>query len=172
MGYKFDTTKINIMEIELQRKLGAMIHADKDISNVIKTLNEYSTEIDLIGGTPLNHAVNYNRNEIIKYLINRNANVNALFEKNYSPLMSAVDGKNIEIVELLLEKGANVNLKDKHGNDALFKAVDTLNLDLIELLIKAGANPFIGDNPENYSAYDSARDIGADKVIEYFDSLK
>ncbi|MBW3521183.1 MULTISPECIES: ankyrin repeat domain-containing protein [Chryseobacterium] len=160
------------MEIELQRKLAAMIQADKDMDNVIKTLDKYQTEIDLIGGTPLNHAVNYNRNEIIKYLIYRDANVNALFEKNYSPLMSAVDGKNIEIVKLLLEKGANVNLKDKYGNDALFKAVDTLNLDLIKLLIEAGSNPFIGNNPENYSAYDSAKDIVADEVVRYFDSLK
>ncbi|WP_426473905.1 hypothetical protein [Chryseobacterium balustinum] len=71
-----------------------------------------------------------------------------------------------------MEKGANTSLKDKYGNDVLFKAVNTLNLDLINLIVEAGANPFIGDNPENYSAYNSARDIEADEVINYFDSLK
>lgn len=70
------------MEIELQRKLKSAIQTGKDISQVIKTLDEYDTEIDLVGGTPINHAVNYNRNEIFKYLIARNANVNALFKKN------------------------------------------------------------------------------------------
>lgn len=160
------------MEIELQRKLKAMIQADKDINNVIKTLDEYPTEISLVDGTPLNHAVNRSRNEIVKYLVERGANVNALYDGHYSPLMSAVGNKNIDMVKLLLESGADVNLKDKYGNDALFKAVDTLNLDLIKLLIEADASPFIGDNPENYSAYDSAKDIGADDVVRYFDSLK
>lgn len=149
-----------------------MIRADKDINNVIKTLDEYPTEISLVDGTPLNHAVNRSRNEIVKYLIKRGANVNALYDEHYSPLMSAVGNNNVEMVKLLLENGANINLKDKYGNDVLFKAVDTLNLDLIKLLIEAGANPFIGDNPENYSAYDSARDIGANEVVKYFDSLK
>lgn len=160
------------MEIELQRNLAAMIRADKDINNVIKTLDEYPTEISLVDGTPLNHAINRSRNEIVKYLVERGANVNALYEGHYSPLMSAVANNNGHMVKLLLENGADVNLKDKYGNDALFKAVDTLNLDLIRLLIEAGANPFIGDNPENYSAYDSAKDIGADEVVKYFDSLK
>lgn len=86
--------------------------------------------------------------------------------------MSAVDGKNIEIIKLLLENGADVNLKDKYGNDTLFKAVDTYNLELIKLIVEAGANPFVGDNPENYSAYDNAKDRGADEVVKYFDSIK
>ncbi|WP_426473904.1 hypothetical protein [Chryseobacterium balustinum] len=55
------------MEIELQRKLGAMIRADKDISNVIKMLDEYPTEIELMGGTPLNHAISRGRDEIVKF---------------------------------------------------------------------------------------------------------
>lgn len=162
------------MEIELQRKLAAMIQADKDINNVIKTLDEYPTEIDLVGGTPLNHAVNYNRNEIMKYLIDRCANVNALFDKNYSPLMSAVDGNNTEMVKLLLDNGAHVNLKDKHGNDALWKAVFNCNFEIVKLLVEAGADPFKADNPENYSNYDGAKDLmpATEEIIKYFDRLK
>lgn len=162
------------MEIELQRNLGAMIRADKDISNVIKTLDEYPTEINLIDGTPLNHAINRGRDEIVKYLVERGANVNALYEGHYSPLMSAVGSNNIEIIKLLIEKGANVNLKDKHGNDALWKAVFNYNFEIVRLLVEAGADPFKADNPENYSNYDSAKDLmpATEEIIKYFDSLK
>ncbi|THF52855.1 ankyrin repeat domain-containing protein [Flavobacterium supellecticarium] len=160
------------MEIELQRQLKSAIRAEKDSNVVIKMLDDYPTEINLVDGTPLNHAVSRNRIEIINYLIQRNANVNALYDKNYSPLMSAIDGKNLETATLLLKNGADIHLKDKYGNDALWKAVNTNDLEFIKLIIEAGANPFIGDNPENYSAYDSAKDMGADEIVAYFDSLK
>ncbi|SIN82115.1 Ankyrin repeat-containing protein [Chryseobacterium scophthalmum] len=163
-----------IMEIELQRKLGAMIRAVKDISNVIKTLDEYPTEINLVGGTPLNHAINRGRYEIVKYIVERGANVNDLYDKNYSPLMSAVNGKNIEMVKLLLENGADVNLKDKYGNDALWKAVFNYNFEIVKLLVEAGADPFKADSHENYSNYDGAKDLMpvTGEIINYFDSLK
>lgn len=162
------------MEIELQRKLGAMIRADKDINNVIKTLDEYPTEINLVDGTPLNHAINRGRNEIVKYLVERGANVNALYEGHYSPLMSAVGNNNLEMVKLLLENGADLNLKDKHGNDALWKAVFNYNLEIVRILVEAGADPFKADNPENYSNYNLAIDLlpATEEIINYFNSLK
>ncbi|MBW3521211.1 MULTISPECIES: ankyrin repeat domain-containing protein [unclassified Chryseobacterium] len=162
------------MEIELQRKLGAMIRADKDITNVIKTLDEFPTEINLVDGTPLNHAINRGRNEIVKYLVERGANVNALYEGHYSPLMSAVGNNNVEMVKLLLENGADVNLKDKYGNRALWKAILNYNLQIVKLLVEAGADPFKADNPENYSNYDGAVDLmpATEGIVKYFDSLK
>lgn len=159
------------MEIELQRKLASMIQADKDINNIIKTLDEYPTEINLVDGTPLNHAVNYERNEIVEYLMERGANVNALYEGDYTPLMSAVQRNNIEIVKLFLKNGADVNLKDKYGKVALYIAVFNNNLEIIKLLVEAKADPFVVIK-DGWRVYDSVKNMGSEEMINYFDSLK
>lgn len=160
------------MEKEQQRKLKTIVQAEKDSNRVIQLLNEHDTEVDLDGGTPLNHAVNYDRIDIVKYLIGRGANVNALYDNDSPPLLSAIENENEEMINLLIDNGADVNLQDGYGNDALFKAVDTRNLNIIKLIVHNGANPFVGNNPENYSSYDSAKDIEADDVIDYFDSIR
>ena len=123
-------------------KLKSIIQSRENVKSIIEILSNYDTEIDIEDGTPLNHAINYDRNEIVKYLINRGANVNALYKGDYSPLMSAVEGNNLEMITLLLESDANVHLVDKHGNDALWKAVFNNNLEIVKLLVEAGADPF------------------------------
>ena len=125
-------------------------------------------DIEIRGGTPFVFAVLYEKIELVKYLLNRGANVNALYEGDYSPLMSAVEDKNIELTKLLLEANADITLRDKYGQDALFKAVHVRNLELIELLVHAGADPFAGE----YSAYDRAKYMNAKKLIAYFDSIR
>jgi len=164
-------SKYRIMEIEQQRKLKAMVQAGKDVSFIIQTLEKYDTEINLDGGTPLNHAINYNRDELVLYLLNRGANVNAAGD-GYTPLMSATESMNITLMKLLIEKGADINAQDRYGNTALFKAIDTFDLEVVKVLVEAGADPFQADNLQNYSCYDSASDIEADEIVAYFDTLK
>ena len=125
-------------------------------------------DIEIRGGTPFVFAVLYEKIELVKYLLNRGANVNALYEGHHPPLMSAVERENIELTKLLLEANVDITLRDKYGNDALFRAVHVVNIDLIKLLVHAGADPFAGE----YSAYDLAKDIGTKKVIAYFDSIR
>lgn len=62
--------------------------------------------------------------------------------------------------------------KDKHGKDALYLAVNTGDLDIIKELVEAGSDPFGTEQPERYSAYTSAKDMGAIEVIQYFESLR
>lgn len=159
------------MEKEQQRKLKTIVQVEKDSNRVIQLLNEHDTEVNLDGGTPLNHAVNYDRIDIVKYLIGRGVNVNALYDNSPS-LLSAIENENEEMINLLIDNGADVNLQNGYGNDALFKAVNTRNLDIIKRIVNNGANPFVGNNPENYSSYDSAKDIEADEIVDYFDSIR
>lgn len=81
------------MNIDEQRKLAAMIRAKKEVQEVIDILDGLSTEITLVDGTPLVHAVNGRRIEIVEYLLGRGANINTKINNNYSPLMSAVSSK-------------------------------------------------------------------------------
>ena len=155
------------MNSEEQTELRISIKYD-NTEDVILLLEALPVDVKIQDGNPLIYAVFYEKMELVKYLLNRGANVNALYEGDYSPLMSAVEDKNIELTKLLLEANADITLRDKYGQDALFKAVHVRNLELIELLVHAGADPFAGE----YSAYDSAKDMNAKKVIAYFDSIR
>ena len=104
-------------------KLKYIIQDQEDEQSTIEILKNYDIEIDIDGGTPLHQAINHNKNTVVMYLINNGANVDALYEGDYTPLMSAIDRKNNEMAKLFLEHGANVHLVDKHGNGALWKAI-------------------------------------------------
>ena len=158
------------MNREEQSKLRSSIKYD-DYEMVINLLKDLPVNINIIDGTPLNYAIIYDKNEIAKYFINKGADVNALYDGDYSSLMLSVDRENIEIVKLLLENEADINLKDKHGNGALWKAVFKRNLDIIKLLVAAGADPFV-EIKEGWNIYDGAKHIEADEIVEYFDNLK
>jgi ankyrin repeat protein len=69
------------------------------------------------GYTPLHGAVNWDRTEIAKYLLDQDADVNATPDRgDATPLMLLMRGARIDMVRLLLENGANANAQtsDKH----------------------------------------------------------
>jgi hypothetical protein len=85
-------------------------------------------------------AVQNNKIEIVKKLIEAGADINS---KNYNyetPLIIACEKDYEEIVKLLLNKKAKVNLQDKDGDTALKIAVYMKNLNIIKELLKAGAD--------------------------------
>ncbi|XP_065562277.1 uncharacterized protein LOC136028392 [Artemia franciscana] len=65
--------------------------------------------------TALHHAVASSRIDIIKLLLQNNADPNALDVNHYTPLHFAVENNYMEVVELLLTHGAYFNIKNKQG---------------------------------------------------------
>ena len=103
---------------------------------------------DKYGFTPLYEAVSENHFDIVKILINCNADTDILYEEGndeYNVLHLAVSNKNIsaKIVELLAKKVSNINQKDKpHGNTALWYACHSgypNGYKIAELLLQNGA---------------------------------
>lgn len=107
--------------------------------------------------SPLMAAIYANKYDIVKYLINKGADVN--YESKYgdTPLLIAINNSNREkkkeekgeennydvscdIVELLIEKGANVSSLNIDGINPIEHAIHGNNYDIMDLLFEKGVN--------------------------------
>lgn len=75
-----------------------------------------------------------NRAEVIQFLVERGADVNAQNDKGQTALMLARE--NADAVKALIEAGANVNLRDHEGNTAMMQGTWAIQ----QLLRHAGAS--------------------------------
>lgn len=74
------------------------------------------------GQTPLLFAVEYNRVDIVKYLLDVGANIHCANEQGYTALHLATKFNYLELVRLLLESGARTGMRTKDGNIARYLA--------------------------------------------------
>ena len=99
-------------------------------------------------GAPIHHAAIEGPKDLIKYLIEKGANINEINSIGYTPLHYAAQAGNNEVVEMLIANGAELNLRDKMdgplhqnvvgGNTPLMHAVLAYEKDTVELLLKSG----------------------------------
>ena len=78
--------------------------------------------------------------EIVKYLVEKGANVNAKNYNRSTPLIIACYENDIEIVKYLVEKGADVNTKDINGVTPLLIACERNDINIVKHLVENGAN--------------------------------
>ena len=82
--------------------------------------------------------------EIIRILIESEADVNACDDDGDTALMLVAEAKNFTIREfiakMLIEAGAKVNAEDKWGNTPLVFGIDGNNKTIVQMLIDAGAD--------------------------------
>ena len=83
----------------------------------------HPVRIDDNNATALTHGSH--DKEIVKLLIQYNADVNAKRNDGYTALILAVKRKKEDIIEILLQNNANVNAKDEEGRTPLFLAAGT-----------------------------------------------
>lgn len=101
---------------------------------------------DSSSSTALSEAVLKNHYEVIKILLENNADVNLIYENKYNVLHLAASDTEIDprIVELLASKISDINQKDKpHKNTALWYACHfgyPNNYKIAEILLKHGAD--------------------------------
>jgi len=92
------------------------------------------------GTTPLNRACYENNREIVRLLLEKRANVNAVVTNGDTPLNRACYYNYPKIVGLLLEYSANPNIANKNGETPLYRACRENNLEIVRLLLDKGAN--------------------------------
>lgn len=94
-----------------------------------------------VGGTPLIYSALAGNTEIIKLLLAKGANINALHQHNVTALMIVAQVGNPNAVHLMLSNGSEVNIIDGFGYSALMYAVASESNDsnMIIALLNKGA---------------------------------
>lgn len=84
----------------------------EQVKNLLSADNSFLNTVDDRGRTPLHHAAGNNHLDIIRYLLDSGANIEAADSRGNTPLLSAIWGNHLSAVKLLAERGAN--LKAEH----------------------------------------------------------
>jgi len=85
-------------------------------------------------------AVEFGKTEVVKLLLSKDADVNALNEYKATPLHLATKLATVEIAKVLLENGANVNARDEHQRTPLYMAVEANKMEVSKLFLEKGAD--------------------------------
>jgi ankyrin repeat protein len=156
------------------KKFKKVIDNGFNINSIIKTDN-------YIEYTPLLYAIENNKIDIVRLLIENNVNMELCYILG-SPLTQAADKNLIDIVRLLVENGTNVNNYYRtsgneliEGKSALYCATINFNFEMYDYLIKHGANVNGGRGAEgdnvlimligNYPQNDPRNILDRDKII-------
>ena len=119
----------------LQGKLWAMMLYQSSDNQEVARQYAYRT-------TPLNLAVAFGYEEIVRSLLSHDANISLADEKGVLPIDVAVKEGHQEIVDLLKSAGATVNEEDTAAFDkALIGAAKKGNLDVLQSALEKGADP-------------------------------
>ncbi|VDH97454.1 Hypothetical predicted protein [Mytilus galloprovincialis] len=76
------------------------------------------------------------RTDIVKLLLDKNANVNLYNTNNISPLLMASQNGHTDIVKLLLERNPDINLCHINGSSPLLQASHYGHTDIVNLLLE------------------------------------
>ena len=104
-----------------------------------------------IYSTLLLNAARYNaKPEIIKYLIDSGADVNARDQDKMTPIMwASLDNANPKTLEILVQAGADINARAKNGKTAIYFAIAGKNtVDIIKKMVELGADVNVKDEED------------------------
>ncbi len=123
--------------------------------DLVKMLVEAGANVDLpdaCGTVPLVRAIVsiHDTNEVVKYLIDCGADVNACLGESGTPLEAAVQEHAADIVKVLLDAGAAPRVSSEKREASLLTASDWGDVDIVEMLLEAGADPNSHDE-DNYT---------------------
>jgi ankyrin repeat protein len=143
--------------------------AQKGNLKAVKTLVEQNPELvnarDKEARTPLHWACRGIHLEVVRFLVDKGADVNAEDSNKVVPLHSLAVRNDTEAIELLLAKGADVDAKDYGANTALHYAAIYDAADAAALLIEKGADIESRDNYARTPLLLCARERGGPETI-------
>uniref|UniRef100_A0A8C0JNH6 Poly [ADP-ribose] polymerase n=1 Tax=Canis lupus dingo TaxID=286419 RepID=A0A8C0JNH6_CANLU len=105
--------------------------------------------------TPLHFAAGFGRKDVVEYLLQNGANVQARDDGGLIPLHNACSFGHAEVVSLLLRHGADPNARDNWNYTPLHEAAIKGKIDVCIVLLQHGAEPTIR-NTDGRTALDLA----------------
>lgn len=123
--------------------------------DLLQILIENGANVNYTGGdswanTPLQTASRLGLDNVVRILLTRNADINAVDINGNTALHTAALNSQLSVVKLLLEKNPNLDIQNKVGNTALHLAVISGNIDIVGELVLKGANTKIRNNDGKY----------------------
>ena len=112
--------------------------------------NVNNTNGDSWAGTPLMTASRLGLDNVVRILLSRNADINAVDMNGNTALHTAALNSQLSVVKLLLEKNPSLDIQNKVGNTALHLAVISGNIDIVGELVLKGANTRIKNDDGKY----------------------
>lgn len=155
------------------------IHDASSEGNIVKVQALISEKPDLVnsaddkGSTPLHLASSQGHLEVVKFLVDKGADIEAVNGRGFTPLQLASYGGHRQVVEFLLDKGANVNAKNKSMDMtaldfSLLKEIQAHKLDIAPFLISKGAQFEVNKkNRMGLTALDMAIVFGYTEAADY-----
>lgn len=139
---------------------------------IAETLLQNGAEVDIVqngpfGKTALVYAVEHQKPEMVKFLLNYGAYPDVQDKKGMTPLMYAAQKGNPEIVKYLILIGSDVNIQAEDGRTALIFAAQEGNSDIVKALLAAGADRNLA--AENGTARDYAQRARYFEVVHILD---
>jgi hypothetical protein len=116
-----------------------MLASFKGNLDMARLLVARGAQVQHAGWAPLHYAAFEGKTEVIRFLLEKGADKNAIAPNGYSPLMLAVYNKHLAAVQALLFADVEVNLRGPKGETALGIALPKGEPEMIELLRRAGA---------------------------------
>ena len=122
---------------------------DGDVDKVRELLDngvDINSQAPCSGGAPLDAAIGGGHMPLVRFLVERGADVNGVGYGDYTALMMAANQLCIEATQFLLDHGADPNLASPATGETPLHAVcakafgENAN-DVLDILLKAGANP-------------------------------
>ena len=117
---------------------GRQSDVEKRLQENPEAINSFASD----GFTPLGLATFFGHLELVKYLLEKSADVNLAARNSMktTPLHSAAARRRTAIARILLEGGAEVNARQTSGVTALHSAAHNGNLELLKILLENGAD--------------------------------
>lgn len=123
--------------------LGDAVQVARLLDADSKLLNAVDPEF---GGTPLHWAAVQGRDNVVKLLLQRGADVNSTNNDTRTPLHLAAASNCSAVVSLLLDNGAVVNCKYKDGNTPLHLCAANAHQAIVPLLLAKRADKSLRNN--------------------------